>query len=333
MPTKETLQTGPNPTAPIELAEGTSAVEYAHQVTENNVTWGVGRRDQPRELFTTTVDQNFRALIEERSVEELEAAKQALVDYGRGLREQITVDKWGIAKYPSGYLQWLMSLRVMSRLSWRVQAGDANKHIAVDDLGQSSESFWQEVFAKTAGDESSRLAFNSYVMGPKIAGKDPSILSDVVEQLQTEPVEEVLPGLPYSDPISLRRRVFDNFSNIIKEASESGWRNASVLEALLAKIPKRDVPLHAVIVEMGNQVTALLNRQAAVQGEAALNPLNHRSHGHTAEAINRCMHIMFEYGKPPEDQDPLNYLLTGQIITRLSNEADERLQKQGIPPR
>jgi hypothetical protein len=267
------------------------------------------------------VGLGFQTLIEDQPVEDIQAARDVIFNYSNRLKAQdVDID--------GSFQSWINKVRQLAGLTlWSEQNGITYR---TDTEGvTSSADFWRDIYLEVVDKSQAVQALRTYILGPNTENKDSSYLLETIERMQEEGVASTL-HIESSHLKSNRliRDAYDNFSRMLGEAADSGWTNAAAIQRMQEKIPKRGFPLHAVTNNLGNQVTRILNRQAAQEGGAQLDYLNELDITHMPEAIARCLHLVFNFGQTPEGHDSLNYELTGQILGIMCREADRLIRGQ-----
>jgi len=301
---------------------GMTAVEYAGVVIEQDGFWNA-YTELPPSLFARIVRVRFQDLIAIQPVEDIALAKDRLVKYTKDLQKgSPTYDDSD--DYRSS-ISWRRKVREMT--GYNPKLGVRTRTYAQQSEAQSysSERFWQEVYNETSVATRVAEATMLYALGDKIEEKDPEILADLNERLATERVTDVFTTRTFKAADRLVRVGYDSFSMLIREAAQSGWKNAVYLRDRIEKLPKRDLPHHAVLIHIGNEVTDVLNKNGVLDEGAQLDRLNPRDVAHAAEAVNRCTHLMFDFGQTPPGHDPLNYQLSSQIYGYFFIEANRML--------
>lgn len=194
----------------------------------------------------------------------------------------------------------------------------ANKTNEPPEVTDPVKDFWKRIIwgYRTLRLESNNQQWvSTYVLGPGISSKDTGLLLNALELMQAESPKDVLGG-GYSKPESAAYNAYDLFVKILHEAGSEGWSNAQKLLVALDKLPKRDIPKHSLIIELANQVTTNLNA-ARVFDEIKLDKLDLRKLEHVGEAVNRLAYVAFELGAQPASKEPLNFLVTAEIVSQV----------------
>jgi hypothetical protein len=293
--------------------------EYATHLTAIQSDWD-GFSKSPRQrpaVFIQTVKQEMEKVIDDLSPDDIGDAKDVLTTYG------MHQDK---LKPSHEALSWILKVRALAGLSSYIPGmGAQESNTNKNEKAYKVEAFWRDVYNASATEESVKVAQFSYLLGPSISDKDPAVLSEFNERLAHEPLVDVINGFS-NNPQKLIRVTYDVFKSIVHEAADRGWNNAKVVNGLLEEIPLTDVPMHSVLIELGNKVTSILNHTNITPSGIKLDKLHIYQPEHMGEAINRCVFLMFELGKPGED-DPLNYMLTAQVLTKFCAEAAKQIRK------
>jgi hypothetical protein len=291
-------------------------MDYVEHLTQVQDDWRGFANSKRPQTFIQAVTSEMESIIDTQEPEEIEAAQQLLITYGS--------DVVALKKYHA-WNPWILKVRALAGLSMHLPGtNDSTEPLIKTEKTYQVEAFWKKIYEASVAEPHLRVANFNYVLGPNIAGKDPSILSAINERLVEEPVTEVFQGFT-KNPHRLIRTSFDVFKQLLDEATESGWDNARAVNGMLEKIPLKDMPLHSVIIELGNQITTLLNRSGATPEGVNFDRLDIYQPEHMGEAINRCMYLMFELGKSG-DNDPINYMLTAQILTKFCEEAARQIR-------
>lgn len=317
----------------ICLLPDLSARDYALRVTAHHHEWievatteGVQGRGKSAK-FLGLLAADFHELLVSRPPEDIEAAKQIFVGYAGRPKDE---EGPGLGSDNDNRHSWLLKVRKLANFTGRLvdveeapkQPENATESVADPYLDQR---FWREVYKEASSSVQAKEALRAYVMGPQIEDKDPAVLADVIDQINQQP-EQAGNHMFNRQPDRLIREAYDTFKLLVGEANQAGWQNAAAVGKLINQLPNRDVPPHAVIIHSANSITRILNADSKASQRVALEMLDTRNLLHLKEAIDRCLHIIFEYGEQPKGHDPLNYMLTGQILGLMVNIADQKLR-------
>ncbi len=209
---------------------------------------------------------------------------------------------------------------------------ESKKKIIPEQIAKTVRQIGRKAFEKSvethnvlSGPEGRQERYNGYVLGPGILKKDTTVLMEASEKLEDEPASKVFGYKNKSDVIL--RSGLDLVERILKEASNNGWSNATILANELQKMPRRSLPPHSVVIHLANAVTDSLNK-SGVLGDVRLEKMRPVDIENTSEAIDRCMYVIFELGKRPKDLDSINFLVSADIASKFFIEAQSNIQKE-----
>lgn len=306
-------------------AEGAKLADYATQITHFDTNLHKHQLIPTRRIFIDAVSDGVNQLFVDATNEEVEFSKQHLTNYGLTLNAA-RYDRVSGSRNVS-FFSWVTCVRRLANFT----NGRPNVEIVyAENEGantRSTQEFWKDIYENTVNDHETEVALFNYTLGAGIENKDPEFLQDVVERMSNESALNVLAISEYDDQ-KIIRITFDTFNMLLREAGEAGWSNAKVLTSRLEQMAKRDVPLQSLMNALSNQVTAQFNKAGILNNGQKFDDLSLLNVGHVPEAINRCLYLVFEFGKDhPEGHDSLNYQLTGQIIGQLALESNRILHE------
>ncbi|HUD07122.1 MAG TPA: hypothetical protein VMR34_04495 [Candidatus Saccharimonadales bacterium] len=323
-------ETGSGQTPPERLAQlidgvtlrpGMSAVDYARVVTSHQDNWvdWQGLENGPG-AFTDAVNQSFSILFANQPPEDIKAAKAAILDYSERISDRSRGDF-----HQGRFFSWIVRLKGLTKNS----AGASQGLRVYDEEAPQEETFWADIYSYCVNKPHPMEALGTYVLGPEIEQKNPTLLASVLERLEIELPSSVFgdKALSVKTPETLVRLAYDCFNRLVVEASDAGWRNAAIVQALRGKLAAQNHQFQYMINKLGNQVTTLINRFAVEEDGRQLEFFDLTDRYTTTAAIDRCMYLIFDLGSTPEGHDPLNFRLTAQIIVSLIDESNRLLDE------
>ncbi len=305
-----------------------NSLEYAeliiqHQNTAQNYPDAIIGAPDPVE-FVEIVNRGFMTLIEERSLEEVEEARDKLIDYGILLREQFLESKFHPES--TAYMAWVSKLRVLAGLSEDMQPGVVNVQTPRGGVFNSKRDFWQRIYLETIPSHaylSQNVEGYLFTSTIDIERKDTVMLGNYIKNLNRNAVEDVFFNSPLvRSAFLLRQESIIQFEQILTQASAFGWKNAREVKAMFDEAEEvHSINPDNVLNWVGNKVTHKINDLVKRKTNHRLQPIDLYDDRQAPIAVQRVMDYIFRLEQPPVDRKAVNYLIIGQIVAKLMEHA------------